>query len=82
MEEKLGELEPVQLRMNRLFAWIIERWLDGYDIDGFELQDKMEELNLIRREEYDPEKHEADGSDYFYVLLDEVKALLPAKAGV
>lgn len=43
--------------------WAIQTALDGYHLDGGEVQEKAAQLDLIQPEPYDPEKHGEDHLD-------------------
>lgn len=54
---------------------------NGCDLDGGSVQDKAEELGLLKIEPYDEAKHgesefDIDPGDDWYVLSDDVKELL------
>ena len=51
--------------------WVFEQTtLGGYDLEGGDIQDKMENLGLIERREVDPAENEWD-ADYLYFLKSE-----------
>lgn len=63
----------------------LEAAWEGADWEGYEIQEKAEELGLIKCEPYDPEKHNQYGSfegeigDDFYTIRDEVLRLQEAQ---
>jgi hypothetical protein len=70
--------------MAQFVRWAMQEgpW-DGCDLDGASIQDKAEELGLIVKTKYDPEKHGpaadwmfAPGDDW-YTLAPEIAALIP-----
>jgi hypothetical protein len=70
--------------LSALFREGIGISFDGGDWCGSDIQDKAEELGLIREEKYDPEKHSALGSfdgdsgDSIYIINDDALAALQA----
>ena len=59
--------------------WAIEKGcFDGCDLDGGSIQDKAENLGIIVRTQYDPEKHgdsgEAEPGDDWFVFADWLPA--------
>jgi hypothetical protein len=77
-----NEEDPHQQQVQKLSAFVREgleiSW-EGGDWCGADIQDKAEELGLIRKEPYDPEKHgEAPfdpGDEYFIINQDLVPAI-------
>jgi hypothetical protein len=80
ISELEGQLEAKRVKVANLSAFFregIEISFDGGDWCGSDIQDKAEELGLIREEKYDPEKHsalgsfEGDSGDSIYIINDE-----------
>lgn len=76
-------MTDINKAMAQFVRWAMQEgpW-DGCDLDGASIQDKAEELGLIVKTQYDPEKHglAADwmfspGDDWF-TLAPEIAALI------
>jgi hypothetical protein len=61
---------------------VVNIWDSGLDMDEFEMQDGLEELGLLVREDFDPTKHRGAGSECmepgepWYMINPEIKVAL------
>jgi hypothetical protein len=66
----------------KALEFVIDVWDSGLDMDEMEMQDKMEKLGLLIRENFDPAKHRGAGSEYmevgdpWYMINPEIKVVL------
>ncbi len=47
--------------------WTVEKNLDGWDLDGGDVQDKLLELGLVEEREVNPEENEWGADRLFFV---------------
>ena len=85
LKHRVRALEKHQDLCLKGLRFVVEIWNSGLDMDEFEMQDKLEELGLLIREDFDPARHEGAGSEYmepgdpWYMISPDVLVVLKSQ---